>query len=350
MSAWGALFFNLAINAVGSFAGAALLVALGAWALRVPEGFFRRLFWVFPLAKVVFDAARGIPGDAFFWAKLGGATQDLGSFRIGAGFHWPCVLAVHLGLGAHSSGRSYSQSIAEPLSTFLSRHTASWAPALLGGIAVVVAALLLLRSAAQAQRWASEARRAKAGAACVEQRQLGRRVVDLLVSCSYSGAPFAGGLLRPYVCFSQHVFDALPPQEREAVIEHELAHLAHLDALWMGALAIVSDLFWFVPGLRAWCRAVAAQGEIAADARAVRHGADQLALASALVRVTEIVRASPSLAPSLVSAEPSLRRRVLRLLDARPAPRLGFGSPLGRVLLTAWLAAAVFISSTLGNH
>lgn len=345
-----ALAFNLAVNAVGSFAGAFVLSAVAARVFRVPQGSYRQMFLAMPLVKVVVDTARGVPEASFLWARLAGLEQEVGLLQVGMAFKAPLVPMVELALSADAAGRRYPQSVAEPLTTLLARRgwlgAAAWVPWGLGAVALG----LLVVSAWRA--WASRAAgdRARRAGRVVERRRLGRRTVDIVVSRGHDGVPFAGGVLRPYVCVSEPVFASLAADEREAVIEHELAHLARLDALVHAALTVVGDLGWFVPGLRAQCRAVAAQCEVAADARAVARGVDPAAMASALVRVAEISRAMPAHALSLVRPGPLLARRVQRLLDGEPTGRLGFGSRTGRALLTAWVAASVLASSVLGNH
>lgn len=349
MSAWGSLLFNLGVNAAGSFLGAAALTALAARALGASDGAWRRWFWLIPPVKVALDCARGVPEGAFFWARLAGARQELGSFRLGFGLEAPALPTVHLGLGAQSGGRTFAQSVAEPLATALDRHAGAHAAATLGVALAAGSLLLLLRSAWHAAGAVRAARRARSAGVVVERRRAGGRAVEIRVT-SGRGSPFAGGLLRPYVCIPREVHEALSDDEREAVIAHELAHIASLDLVLVTAVAVVADLFWFVPGLRPWCRAALAQIELAADAHAVARGVAPVTLASALVRVAEIARHSPAPTLALLRPHPALARRVRRLLDAPRRPRWLALSPATRALLTAWVAAAILASSTFGNH
>lgn len=350
--------FNLAVNATGSFVIAAGLVWLVTQVVRPRAGRVAQAFLAVPLVKVIYDIVRGIPQESFFWQTLAGARQDLGTFQIGLGVSQG-IPVVNLSLGALRDGTAWPQSLAEPIASGLVRRVSPMAPGVIAAALLSVSVGLLVRRAfatAFALRCARDLRRE---AIVLETVPLGRRVVDVVVSARHRGAPFAGGLIRPFVCFSAEAFAALDDAERAAVIGHELGHLRHHDLLMFGLLAFVADLLWFVPGLRARCRTLRAHAEIAADEAALARGASPLALASALVRVGELCARPPEPAPMLsliAGAEPAswLTRRVGALLSRGPQePTSSLRGRLGTVARFAAFAltfVVVLSAATLGNH
>ncbi|MGZ3420497.1 MAG: M56 family metallopeptidase [Polyangiales bacterium] len=296
----GQLLFNVLVSGAFSFLGALLLVSLVTW--RTRDGGFRLALLLLPFAKLAYEIARGVPHGAFFWEKAHGARQELGSFVVGFGLdHGLPVL--RMSLGALWKGRTYPQSAADILATALSRKVSPSAPAIVAAALIAVGLALVIRRAT---------RTARRSGTVVERRRVGLRTVSILLS-TRAHVPFAGGVLRPWICFPESMYRALPPSERDAVIEHELAHLRHHDVLLLGAVHVLRDLFWFVPGISRLVRAVVAQCELRADAAARARGVDGATLASALVRVAESMQGEPPML-AFAGRKPLLARRVSRLL------------------------------------
>lgn len=180
---------------------------------------------------------------------------------------------------------------------------------------------------------------------------------------------FTTGFFRPAVFLGPSLVDGLEVDELRAVLVHELIHVRRRDNLraWVNGLLplgvvvlllqaiTVYLLFFHVPlrfgfvqaglliaavvsllwGFRsvAWPR-VLFRREVSCDNRVVEAVGDPLVVASSLVQVWRLHRASPSRrqsrwlhAHALLSAQPTVAERVRRLIDYRPAPR--------RVWLTA---------------
>ncbi len=334
--------FHVLVASAFSFGFALGLVALLAWMFRVRDPSVRLVMFLLPVAKLGWELARGIPAGAFFWARQSGAKQDLGSFNLGFAVRdW--VPAPHLALGAISSGTTYPQSAADLFATALTRRVSSHA-LLVAVVAMLgVFALLLGRRVARITRAPRDRR-------TVATRAVGLRTARVLVSDAYQGVPFAGGTLRPWVCFSRYTWDALSTEEREAVLAHELAHLRHHDLLVLSLVALAADLFWFVPFARWLPRILGEQCELRADAAAVRRGTDATILAATLVHVAELVaqaQPAPTLAFVRPGAEPLLARRVARLVE--PPRARGRIAGVAVVLGVALVAGMVLRAVTFGN-
>jgi hypothetical protein len=339
---WALIAFNLFVNAAFILL-ASLALAYGACALmRVERGRLRALLLSAPLFKAGYEIARGIPEQSFFWAKLSGARQELGSFQLGFGVQTPLIPVIDLQLGALSHGRDYPQSAADVLAGVLSRRVAAGLPAWLGALLCVLVALGVLRFAFEGWRGVRARRAILREARLVETRRMGILSVRIYVSESWQGVPFAAGVLRPWLCLPAQVERALSADEREAVIAHELAHLVHQDLLLLSATRFLAQALGFVPGARWLARQVQAQCELAADQRASRSVPPPM-LASALVRVAELCRARDAVVAPLSFLHPgsALRERV-ELLLAPPAGR----RPLWLRLLLGALALATLLRAS----
>ncbi len=343
MSAALQIVFDVLVAASFSFVGAALLTTAGARLLRIRDGRLKLALVFLPFAKAVFEIARGIPKNAFFWLRLHeGATQELGGFRIGFGMDRVSPI-VHLSLSARWHGAEHPQSAADLLATVLSRRLGGNAPSIFAAIAIGVACIGVILFAARL------ARMPRPRGEILETRALDRfRHATILVCPAWDGAPFARGVLRPVVCLPARLTSLLTDEEREAVIQHELAHLRGLHLVVVVATGVLERLLWFVPGTGLLAREARAQCEVLADDGAARAGVDRTLLASTLVRVAELAtprRLSPPLA--FFDRAPVLRRRVAKLLAPARAPRLVFTIVRGAAF--ALLAATVLRATMLGH-
>ncbi|MBL9025037.1 MAG: M56 family metallopeptidase [Myxococcales bacterium] len=344
----GLLVFNLLLNAVGSFAVAALVCRAARRFFR-DDGAAALALGSLPFVKIAWDASRGVPAGSFLYERALGAVQELGSFQLGLGVSWG-VPRIQLVLGALSGGRQYAQSAPDLLSSWLAGHVHPQAPGLIGIGLLLVAVSFAARHVGASVRTAREARAIRRTRPVAELR-VGARVVPVHLTDA-SGSPWVGGVLRPFVAFPRGVWSALSRGERDAALAHELGHVALHHAPLVAAAGWMTILFWFVPGIRganAWLRATC---ELSADAWAVEHGEDPIVLASSLVRVKALARAEGFAgSPALAAVGATLPARVERLLArGRHTERR---SPL-RVALVAlsvvWVTATVLGATAFGNH
>lgn len=390
--------FNLLVNGAFVFAFAWLLARAALRLFRARPGRAHVALLSLPFLKLAIELARGVPDGSFLWLRARGVPQELGSFHVGVGLRW-LVLDVRVALSALAGGHHYPQSAADLLAAALAKKVAPWLP---GAIALALIAVAAVRLSLRARAWrrtAAEVRDLRRTATLTGHRTLplprlpavvtrllrglpgaslrgpwlrraiftdrsraifgdrfraallGRRRVTIVVSGAASGSPFTTGVLAPLIVFPGGAWTALSPEERRAAIAHELAHVADHHLLLATLAGVVRDVFWFVPFIGSAERHLREACELAADARAVRSGAEPAVLASALVRAREVMVAPlPAFAPALGAGGASLRARVAHLLDGAPAPRLGFQHRVPRVLFTLWIAAIVVNAITLGNH
>jgi hypothetical protein len=338
----GRVAFDLLVNAAIAFGASVVLVTLVLRATRRIEGGWQVALLLVPFVKAIAEVAGGVPANAFFWMANEGVRPERGAFQIGGGVG-PGRFNLVANLGALHEGALYPTSAAELLARVCDRKVPGLAGAL--GVAIVaVGAMLVAHRVVAAFRFEHRRRRRRAAGRTLARIELGRRSVDVYLAPGESGAPFAGGLFRPYVCFPAHAFRALDRRERRAVLAHELAHVRRFDAALDALVAVMADALWLCPGSGHLRRAIALRREQAADAAAVRAGADPAALASALLRLQP---AREQAGVAFFGAS-HVKRRVLALLEPRSQVRLrGWLLRAAIVAVTVHTAlAAVF----LGNH
>jgi beta-lactamase regulating signal transducer with metallopeptidase domain len=172
--------------------------------------------------------------------------------------------------------------------------------------------LLIERLRRSALVEAPEAVRANFARLC---KRLGlTRNVSLRISQHVQG-PLAVGIVRSLIILPASALMALSPEQLEAVLVHELAHVRRGDYLWNLVQTAVETLFFFHPAVWWLGRRLRQQRELCCDDVAVQSCADPLIYATALLRLEERRRQPLSLAMALDGHRPSgLRLRIARVL------------------------------------
>jgi len=162
--------------------------------------------------------------------------------------------------------------------------------------------------------------------------------------CVY-GRPLAlaCGVRRPVLLLSTWLVDHLDRRELEAVVAHELGHIARRDFLVTWLAGMLRDAFFYLPTSRAAFRQLRHDNELASDDLAVAATGRPLALASALAKVWQqaLGPAEPLVggAPALVGTTTGaggvgmIEQRIERLMGCAPVepPRSGRRSGPGSV-------------------
>jgi hypothetical protein len=134
---------------------------------------------------------------------------------------------------------------------------------------------------------------------------------------------FTYGLFRPRVLLSTWMVEHLDQRELEAVLAHELAHVARRDYLVVWLATVLRDAFFYLPTSWAAYRQLQREKEPACDDLAAGATARPLALASALGKVWhQAVGGRLGTVQPLVGVSKSIDTRIERLLcPPRPAAR-----------------------------
>jgi TonB family protein len=200
-----------------------------------------------------------------------------------------------------------------------------WIIAYLAGVAIVLLRLLL--DMAGANRLANQARPNQARPGDVA----GVRI---------SGAttvPFAWGLQNPVVVVPAEFLE-WPNERRQAVLAHELAHIARHDISYTILARVACAVYWFHP-LAWWAAAqMRREADRACDDAVLRSGFDQSAYANDLVEIARSFQ-SVRLAPGAI--RPSELERRVRHIIAPAASRRNVGRLAAGVAALLCLCVAI---------
>jgi beta-lactamase regulating signal transducer with metallopeptidase domain len=142
------------------------------------------------------------------------------------------------------------------------------------------------------------------------------RHVSLRISEHIPG-PLAMGIVRSLIILPASALMALDPEQLEAVLAHELAHVRRADYLWNLVQTMVETLFFFHPAVWWLGRRLRQQRELCCDDVAVQSCADPLIYATALLRLEERRTQRLGLAMALDGHRSwsGLRDRIARILS-----------------------------------
>lgn len=134
-------------------------------------------------------------------------------------------------------------------------------------------------------------------------------------------SPFAARLLRPVIWLPLSLLTRTPTAQLEALLAHELAHIARRDWLWNGVQCVIESLLFFHPAMWWLSKRIRQEREHACDDLAVAACGDAIALAEALATLECDRHSSPFSNPRLILAANggSLLQRITRLLSGPPS-------------------------------
>ncbi|NKB72012.1 MAG: hypothetical protein GKR89_33460 [Candidatus Latescibacteria bacterium] len=137
-----------------------------------------------------------------------------------------------------------------------------------------------------------------------------RRVCAL--AGTHVSVPMVTGLLRPVILMPLAVLSSLPPDQVEAVLRHELAHLRRWDNLVNGLQVLVETLLFYHPAVWWLSGRMRTEREYCCDDHVVRSSGDPTGYARTLVRLEEL--RAPRSALAVAATGGHLLTRVRRLL------------------------------------
>jgi hypothetical protein len=168
-----------------------------------------------------------------------------------------------------------------------------------------------------------------------------------LLTSDELASPVSWGLMRPVIVLNTRAVEAA--SEAEAIIAHELAHVARMDWAKLLLARVATALFWFNPFVWALAREAHQLREEAADDAVLAADIADTDYAQLLVGVARhdcpgLLLGAHGVAPS----RNSLARRVARVLDVKsvrgPAARpFAAGVLAGAAVVAAPLAALTLI-------
>ncbi len=129
------------------------------------------------------------------------------------------------------------------------------------------------------------------------------------------------GVFRPTVLLSTWMIECLDRRELEAVLAHELEHVARRDYPVMWLATVLRDAFFYLPTSWAAYRQLSQEKELVCDDLAIGSTHRPLAMASALAKVWQHAVEAPhgarfGAAQPLLEAGESINGRIERLLTS----------------------------------
>jgi beta-lactamase regulating signal transducer with metallopeptidase domain len=159
-----------------------------------------------------------------------------------------------------------------------------------------------------------------------------------LIASDAVPSPLSWGWRRPVILIDPDTLDE--PQEADAILAHEMAHVARKDWLALMLTRIAATVFWFNPVVWLLEREIVQQAEEAADSEAARH-VEPARYAQTLLTWAQInggMVAANSIAPK----HSALGRRIRAILDRRERPR---GSAWTKIAALTCVAIATPIAA-----
>ncbi|MGK0365675.1 MAG: bla regulator protein BlaR1, partial [Saprospiraceae bacterium] len=150
--------------------------------------------------------------------------------------------------------------------------------------------------------------------------------------------PMTIGYLKPIILLPVGLINHLSLEQTEAVLAHELAHIARKDYLFNILQSVMEVLFYFNPAVWLISSHIRRERENCCDDIAVRVCGNSLNYVKALVSVEEVSKRLPHLAMAFSNNKNHLIMRVQRILK----------QPQKKSRLGERLIAALFILTTFG--
>jgi beta-lactamase regulating signal transducer with metallopeptidase domain len=179
------------------------------------------------------------------------------------------------------------------------------------------------------------------GALARAQRRMGFKHGTALLTSNELASPISWGLMRPVILLNTRAVEAAG--EAEAIIAHELAHVARMDWAKLLLARIATALFWFNPFVWLLAREAHQLREETADDAVLAADIPDTDYAQLLVGVAR--HDCPSMllgAHGVAPSRSSLARRVARVLDGKSVR-----SPVARSFAAGVFAGAVLVAAPL---
>ncbi|MEM8527178.1 MAG: M56 family metallopeptidase [Bacteroidota bacterium] len=130
-----------------------------------------------------------------------------------------------------------------------------------------------------------------------------------------TNVPIALGHLKPLILLPIGTINALPIEQVEAILAHELAHIGRKDYLVNLLQSIVEIFFFFNPAVWWMSAQIRMERENCCDDQAMLLCEDKLTYAKALLHLKEIQYKTPALSLSFFGSKNQLLKRVQRILN-----------------------------------
>ena len=349
------IFFNLLVNSIFSLLIGLILIYFFLWFFRVETGRWKLFLLSLPFVKIIYDFARGVPEKSVLFSGVDpfSLPPKHQLLSVGAGFDgWTPFVSTVFSVNA-LDGKNYNSSIGDYFLIWIHRKFGGEVPLIIVSSVLAVSFTLLIIRLIQYRRFEKRRREDRVALRSLKNIDAGFRSVDVYISPNFSGTPFTGGVIKPYICLPEDATQKLNNDELNAVIAHEMGHVRYYDLIVTVVIQALGDLFWFVPGYRWLSRKIDRLREIVADGWAVSSNIEPHFLASALLKLKEIPESNERfvLYSAFFREKSLLKERVERLIGKvqEKSPRFGWQNPWLRYAVTIFISVVVLNSVFGGN-
>ena len=177
-----------------------------------------------------------------------------------------------------------------------------------------------------------------------------QRSVALLESAMVK-VPMVIGYFKPIIFMPIGAVNGLSEEQVEAILAHELAHIARNDYLLNILQSFVETLFYYHPAVWWISGNIRLERENCCDDLAVELCGNSLSYAKALVSLQEMHAGAPSLAMAFSSNKNHLLHRVQRILN-QPQSKFNIMEKLSATMLLLLMMIAISLGANtpLGDH
>ncbi|MFT7639822.1 MAG: beta-lactamase regulating signal transducer with metallopeptidase domain, partial [Pirellulaceae bacterium] len=179
--------------------------------------------------------------------------------------------------------------------------------------------------------------------------RMGIRATVRLLESTATSVPLVIGWIKPVLLMPASVLSGLPPDQIEAILAHELAHVRRHDFLVNLLQTFVETCLFYHPAVWWLCRQIRIEREYCADEEAAALCQDRDSYALALVSLADSVMAIPR--PAVAATGGSLTRRIHRLLGLATDQERRARRPswLASALLGVTVICCLALASTKSN-
>ena len=271
--------------------GTAIAALLGLWLAVAQSARVRYASGCFALGLMAV-----CPVVTYWWLRQPGIASELSALTLVAG-----------------TGNALSRAVvgAEPI------RWIAWLPLLwLVGVAALSARLMLAAYAVH-RLTHRDARVVRDIWPHLRERLGIQRTVRFLATARLSG-PVQAGFWKPVVVLPMSLLTQLPAEHLEAIIAHELAHIARHDYLVNLLQALVETLLFYHPAVWWASRVVRTERELCCDEKAAAVTGNPRQYAEALLTLEEFAMTGMGLTNAATGG--NLRARIARLLGETERP------------------------------
>ena len=348
--------FNLLSNSILSFIIGCLLCGAFLWLFKPKNNRTKLFILCLPFLKIIWDVCAGIPESSVIYSSIDPLTPPENFHRtLSLAFANRGLLPViYLGFSGHDMlniGNHFTFSFGDAL--YFKLH--SMAPALPAVAVILLLAIglskIILRVGSYFYFRKNIRNQLAVRGQLLEEVKVKKINVKIYrVQTKLASSPFTGGILNPFICIPDSLFYKLTPNEVDAIIHHEIAHIKFFDLHTSLIIAFLGDLFWFVPGYCILGKKIDSLKEVIAD-RFSLSSTNEETLISALVKTNQAYRDkhSVNLYSAFLKKKSLLKERINCILSGEPSSRFGWSLKPIRFVSTAALTGLV-IASTLGGN